>query len=153
MELQGKTAYIQNGEIWVANDDGSDPLQLTHTNGEVSTNENDGGLFAFSPDYNYLAYVIWPGGSSAYTRWTIAVLDVTDNQVVQQINGSTLNQFHALDTSQFQAVWVVFQDWVNDSQFVYNAWGTDSPGPGGGAYHFANLLMDLQKGTTTVQSL
>lgn len=138
----------------MADDDGSSRLQLTHTNSNVSDNETGAmsasGSFSFSPDFHYLEYyIVWPTGSRSYASGTIAILNLDNNQLVQQINGWTLNQFSAFSSiSQYQTPYVTFDSWVDNSQFIFDAWGLD--GPGGGADEYGKLLVDLQKGTTTV---
>ena len=147
--IKGKAVFLQAGDVWVANQDGSNPSQLTHTNGNVTTNIGDGNLiFAFSPDYHYLAYfVLSPGKSIA--SWEIDALDLSTNQVIQKINGNTLSQFSAFSQDfQYQTPRVAFEAWVANGQFIYNAWGDD--GPGGGTDECGHLLVDLQSGTTTV---
>jgi hypothetical protein len=147
--IQGKVAFLKNGDVWVANQDGSNPSQLTHTNGNVSTQVDDGNLiFSFSPDYHYLAYFVLSPGNS-FASWGIDVLDLSTNQVVQRIDGNTLSQFSAFSQiSQYQTPRVTFDAWTTNSEFIYDAWGNDPPG--GGTDEYGHLLVNLQTGTTTV---
>jgi hypothetical protein len=147
--IQGGVVYLQNGDIWVANQDGGNPLKLTQTNGHVNNRLDDGDLiFTFSPDYHYLVYFTVGVGNSIANN-EIDVLDLYTNQVIQKINGGTLHQFSVFSQDfQYQTPRVNFEEWITDDQFIYGAWGDDPPG--GGTDQYGHLLVDLQKGTTTV---
>ncbi len=141
-KIRGKFAFIQGGDVWVADQDGNSQLQLTHAGSEGEVRD-----FTFSPNFQYLEYHIpWFG---AYARGTINILDLNTNKVVFQVNGLTLYQFGTFKSMLgSQTPYVAFDSWINNNQFIYDAWGLD--GPGGGANEYGKLLVDLQNGTTTV---
>ncbi len=47
--FQNKVAFLKGGEVWIANDDGSNPMQLSHTSGTVF-------YYSISPNFSYSEY-------------------------------------------------------------------------------------------------
>lgn len=108
VEFQNKVAFLKNGEVWIANEDGSEANQITNTSGTV-------GQYSFSLNGSYLEYE-----NLAQTK--IDVLNTQNDILIKEITGSDFGNSEPY-------IYPQFLYWFDNNAFFANAYFADGTGP------------------------
>src|SRR5262249_53531756 len=73
-DLEGKIAFLRDGDVWIADLDGRKARQVTNTNGNIKEGYSP---FFFSPTLRYLAY-------SKFLRYALELDEAKSEQVPGQ---------------------------------------------------------------------
>ncbi len=117
-QVSNRIAFLKSGEVWLANEDGSSPIQLTNASGTISG-------FSTSPQSSYLEYETNNGETD--------IFDLKTQKIIRKI---TLKDFKLLPADMTGNT--QFITWISDSQFEVSLIT-------GGAYSWTNqdMVIDI----------
>jgi Tol biopolymer transport system component len=105
-DLEGKIAFLRDGDVWIADLDGRNARQVTNTNGNIKEGYSP---FFFSPTLRYLAY-------SKFLRYALEL----DEEKNEQVPGQAVHSIVITDLTNQKPVTEILP---RDGEFVLpNGW-------------------------------